>query len=72
MKNYLIKADIGEGYPYYIFMVNANDENEARDKAEKIVLDDYGHQIDENVKVWENNMVREVKTLEDIINDLLI
>jgi len=67
MKNYLIKADIGEGYPYYTFMLNAKNQKEAEKEAKRIVKSDYKEQweyIDVNVK--------EVKTIADIKNELVI
>ena len=67
MKTYLIKADIGEGYPYYTFMLNAKNQKEAEKEAKRIVKADYKEQ-------WEHSYitVEEVKTMADIKNELVI
>ncbi len=67
MKNYLIKADIGEGYPYYTFMLIAKDLKEVTRKATKIVKSDYDEQFE-----YTDIDIIEVRTIADVKNRLVI
>jgi len=67
MKTYLIKADIGEGYPYYTFMLVSKDLKEATRKAKKIIKSDYSEQFE-----YTDIDVIEVRTIADVKNRLVI
>lgn len=63
-KYFFVRGDIGEGYPYFEFIVTASNLEMAEKKAGAIIKDGYP----EN---WEYNQndfsVNEVKTFKDII-----
>jgi len=68
-KLYLVKVNIHDEYPAYTFLVEAKDEIEANEKAQKIAKDDYG----ENYFSKGYDMaVYEIKTLGDVKTHLLL
>jgi len=69
-KTYLIQADMGEGTPFYTFMILAKNKKEAEKLATKEVMDYHGEKIAfrDDIDMY----VTEIKTLQDVYNCLFI
>jgi hypothetical protein len=63
-KLYLVRVEVNEDCPYYVFLLYANDEKSAEKKAREIAEQDYDYVFDVYVD--------EIKSLEDVKNLLLI
>ena len=63
-KLYLVRVEVNEDCPYYVFLLETESEKEARKIARKIAEQDYDYVFDVYVD--------QIKSLEDVKKILLI